>query len=166
MTRQSRTGGGGAFRVSWRLRRFPGGGGVHFAGGQIDPEEILICFFQEALGQAMRRGARGQHFFHQSGPGHSRVSRGQARANRQEEGAGGLAGLFRFYILVVILMSLSSFGSSPNYGPQYSIRKTSMNVRANDRNEPNVMPGIPFYVSTDLNYRKGATGCLFVTCTK
>ena len=52
-------------------------------------------------------------------------------------------------------MSLSSFGSSPNYGPQYSIRKTSMNVHEQMTGmNPNVMPGIPFYVSTDLNYQK------------
>ena len=134
---------------------FPGGG-MHFAGGQIDPEEIFNMFFTGAGGAGMRGGRQraGGNFFHHGGQ--RRQARGQQRPQQEAEGPAGLAGLFQILpIIVVILMSLSSFGSSPNYGPQYSIHQTAVNVHAWKTNEnPYVMPDIPFYVSTDLRHKK------------
>lgn len=153
-------GGGGGFGGGFPgggFGGFPGGGGVHFAGGQIDPEEIFNMFFSGGGGPGMRRGARGQHFFHQRGPqAQQQYRERQARANQQETGPAGLAGLFQILpIIVVILMSLSSFGSAPNYGPQYGIQQTSVNVHLMKTGEnPYVMPGTPFYVSHDLRHKK------------
>ena len=104
------------------------------------------------------RGQRGQHFFHQRGARAQQEYRDrQQRANQQQEGPAGLAGLFQILpIIVVILMSLSSFGTNnSNYGPQYSLHQTSVNVHPIKTAEnPYVMPGTPFYISTDLRHKK------------
>ena len=58
-------------------------------------------------------------------------------------------------IIVVILMSMTSFGGPSNYGPQYGIHQTQINVHPFKTGlNPYVMPGTPFYVSTDLRHKK------------
>ena len=133
---------------------------MHFGGGQIDPEEIFNMFFSGG-GPGMRfggRGGRGAHFFHQNQRGGRQQQRGAGQQQRQQEaeGAGGLAGLFQILpIIVVILMSMTSFGGQSNYGPQYGIHQTQINVHQFKTSvNPYVMPGTPFYVSTDLRHKK------------
>ncbi len=133
------------------------GGGFHGSPfhfgqqGEINPEELFNMFFSGA-GLRQRGTGRGQHFFHQQFGGNQRAQQETHRGEEAEHKPQGFGQLLQLLpMLLLFLLSFSSFGGNTQPQPLFSLSKTSHYMHhMKTTTSSHVMPGTPFYASQEL----------------
>lgn len=123
-----------------------GGGGVH----EVSPEDLFNMFFQGGMGGG-RAGFR-THTFNMggNGGGQRRQQRGggNGREDQGEAAAPFLQSILQFLpIILMILLSFSSFSSNSYSQPVYSLTPKGMYVKQRATMMSGISPDIKFYVT-------------------
>lgn len=124
------------------MQGFRGFGGSH--GREVSPEEIFNMFFQSAAGPGFRAQFGGRQF---------RQRPRQAAA--QEDGAAATSPFLNYLfqlmpVILLVLMSLSSFGSQSN-APLYSFQPQGTYQVEKLTKSPGVSQDIKYYVSDQFD---------------
>lgn len=141
---------------------FPGGG-FHFNGNQVDPEDLFNMFFQGNMGQG---GGRGFHT-HFGGPGmRQRAGRQQGggreeqqQQRQQQDPQNFFQKILQFLpIIMLILMTFGGFGAETKantYSSVYSLQPVGSKVIPRYTKSYNVVQNIPYYVNEKFAHSVG-----------